>query len=112
LIKDSGLKGWNLFIGVLPLFFVGVFVCLTWARIISELGRLIGWQYEQLREMEKKLKSSYKMHNKEWEKFYQPAKSGKEFSFSNLESKLPLLFISLYALYAIGLIIAASIGIF
>ena len=112
LIKDSGLKGWNLLIGILPLFLVGVIVCLTWARIISEFKRLIGWQYEQLREMEKHIKSLYKMHTKEWEEFYKPVNSKSRFSFSDLESRMPSIFIGLYIVYAIGLIIVIALGIY
>ncbi|MFT3891308.1 MAG: hypothetical protein QM730_06710 [Anaerolineales bacterium] len=87
LIKDFGLSGWGSLIGIIPLFFVGVIVCFTWARIISEFEKLIGWQYEQLREMEKNIKSSYKMHMKEWEEFYKPVNLKERLSFSKLESK-------------------------
>ena len=112
LIKDSGLHGWSLVIAVSPLFFVGLLVCVTWSRIIYEFGKIIGWQYEQLREMEKQIKGSSKMHTKEWEQFYQPVKSKKGFSFSNLESRLPSIFIGLYALYAVGVVGATAFGIF
>ena len=111
LIKDSGLKGWNLLIGILPLFFVGVFVCLTWARIIAEFERLIGWQYEQLREMEKHIKSLYRMHAKEWEEFYKPTDSRSRFSFSNLEAKMPSIFVGLYIVYGLGIVVAVTQGL-
>ncbi len=112
LIKDSGLRGWNLLIGAFPLFLVGVFVCLTWSRIISEFKRIIGWQYEQLREMEKNMKSSYKMHTKEWEVFYQPINEAKHrFSFSKLELRLPSIFIGLYIVYSVGITIAIALGV-
>lgn len=111
LIKDSGLKGWNLLVGVLPLFFVGIFVCLTWSKIIYEFKRVIGWQYEQLREMEKRLKGSYKIHIKEWEEFYKPINSKSGFSFSNLESRMPLVFISLFIAYGVGVFIAVTYGL-
>lgn len=112
LIKDSGLTGWNLATTILPLFLVGVLICLTWFRIISEFGRFISWQYEQLREMESHIKGSYKMHTKEWDEFYKPNKSKIGFSFSNLESRMPIMFVSLYILYAIGIIVAVLAGLF
>jgi len=111
LIKDSGLKGWSLLIGILPLFFVGVFVCLSWVRIISEFERLIGWQYEQLREMEKHIRSLYKMHTKEWDEFYKPISSRKRFSFSHLESRMPSVFMGLYIVYGLGIVIAVTQGL-
>ena len=108
LIKDSGLSGWSLAIATLPLFFVGVLICLTWLRIIREFSNLIGWQYEQLREMEKQMRSSFKMHTKEWEEFYKGIKTKKGFSFSNLEAQMPVYFIGLYIIYSLGMIIAIT----
>lgn len=106
LIKDSGLTGWGLAIATLPLFFVGVLACITWSRIIREFSKLIGWQYEQLREMEKHIKGSFKMHNREWDEFYKPAQSKKGFSFSNLEAQMPSIFVILYVIYGIGMVTA------
>lgn len=111
LIKDSGLHGWNLVIAILPLFSVGVLVCLIWLRIISNFKRVIGWQFEQLREMEKHIKGSYKMHTKEWNEVYRIDKSPEGFSFSNLETKMPLFFIGLYSIYTIGMLIAVAKGL-
>lgn len=112
LIKDSGLAGWSLAIASLPLFFVGIIVSITWSRIIMEFGRLIGWQYEQLREMEKYMKSSFKMHTKEWEEFYKPInKSKRGFSFSSLEAQMPSVFIGLYIVYGIGIVFAVMQGL-
>jgi hypothetical protein len=111
LIKDSGLVGWNLVITASPLFFVGVLVCIIWSRIIQEFSRLIGWQYEQLREMEKQIKGSFKMHTKEWDEFYNPDKLKKSFSFSSLEARLPLIIIGLYIVYFTRVFITALLGI-
>jgi len=111
LIKDSGLTGWSLAVVALPLFFVGVLVCITWFRIILEFSRIIGWQYEQLREMERQIKGSHKMHIKEWEEFYRPTKSKSTFSFSNLESRLPSIFIGLYVVYAVAIAVAIALGV-
>lgn len=112
LIKDSGLHGWNLAIAALPLFSVGILVCMIWHRIISEFKRVIGWQYEQLREMEKHIKGSFKMHTKEWDEIYKITKSKNAFSFSSLEAQMPLIFIILYIVYAAGTIIATTIDLF
>ena len=110
LIKDSGLSGWNLAIATLPLFFVGMLVCMTWSRIIREFSRLIGWQYEQLREMEDHMQGSSKMYTKEWEEFYKPGNSKNGFSFSGLESRMPSIFIGLYLTYGIGIVLSVVIG--
>lgn len=87
-------------------------VCFTWSRIIREFSRLIGWQYDQLREMEKHIKGSFKMHTREWDEFYKPTiKSKRSFSFSNLEAQMPSIFIGLYVIYAIGIVIAVTRGL-
>lgn len=111
LLKDSGLHGWNLAIATLPLFVVGVLVCVVWMRIIFEFKKVIGWHYDQLREMEKHIEGSFHMHIKEWEKFFKPARNKKGFSFSDLEAWMPSIFIGIYIIYAIGMIIAVEIGL-
>ena len=105
LITDSGLQGWNLILISLPLFGVGLLACITWYRIIWNLESIIGWHYQQLREIEKKIPESHLIINKEWEEFFK-VKHKKSFSFSGLESQLPRLLIALYAIYGVSLVIA------
>src|SRR5262245_22467297 len=69
LIKDSGLQGWILILVSLPLFAVGLLACITWYRILLKLEAIIGWNYEQLREVELKVPKSQLTINKEWEEF-------------------------------------------
>jgi|SRR5688572_9867952 len=111
LIKDSGLHGLNLILATIPLIVVGMLVCVIWARTILEFQKIIGWQYEQLREMENHIKGSFRMHNKEWQKFYNPTTRKKNFSFSGLETWMPIFFISLYIIYSIGMIIVVSLNL-
>lgn len=107
LIKDIGFRGWTLVLTALPLFLTGVVLCLIWQKIILQHQVLIGWRYDQLREMEKVMAGSYQMYTKEWEDFFKP-RQGKEFSFSFLEIWLPRLFLILYLIYGIGLVVAAA----
>ena len=52
LAKDAGFHGWGL-VGVsVPLFLVGMIACVVWHSIITHFREIIGWHYEQLREME------------------------------------------------------------
>jgi hypothetical protein len=105
LLKDSGLQDWYLILVSLPFFGVGLLACITWYRIIRDLETIIGWHYQQLREIENKIPESHLIFSKEWEEFFK-IKDGKSFSFSNLESQLPKLLIVLYAIYGISLVIA------
>ena len=111
LIKDSGLRGWNLVLANLPLFVVGLLACTVWITIISKFKKLIGWYYEQLREMEKSLKGSFKFYTKEWNEFSNPNKEKSHSSFSNLEAAMPKLFIGLYLIYAAGIVTAVILGL-
>ncbi len=107
LIKDIGFRGWTLVLTAVPLFLTGVLLCLIWQKIILQHQVLIGWRYDQLREMEKVMAGSYQMYTKEWEDFFKP-RQGKEFSFSLLEIWLPRLFLILYLIYGIGLVVGAA----
>ena len=107
LIKDIGFRGWTLVLTALPLFLTGVLLCLIWQKIILQHKLLIGWRYDQLKEMEKVMAGSYQMYTKEWQDFFKP-RQGKEFSFSFLEIWLPRLFLILYLIYGIGLVVAAA----
>ena len=110
LIKDSGFHGWNLIWVSLPFFFVGLLACNIWYRIILHLESIIGWHYEQLRELEQSISESHMVFNKEYEQFFK-TKGTKRFSFSNLEAQLPRLLIGLYIVYGICLVVAVSIAL-
>lgn len=111
LVKDVGLQGWSLAIAMLPLFLVGILVCIIWARIIFDFKRVIGWHYEQLREMEKQIPGSSQIHTKEWDEFFKPVRSKEGFSFSDLEALMPSIFIGVYVVYAVGMFIAVAAGL-
>jgi hypothetical protein len=118
LVNDAGFSGWGLVAASVPLFVVGIMACAVWYRIIVQFRAVIGWHYEQLRAMEAVLEGSARVYTKEWERFYKPLKgsSGKSskaqerYGFSRLEAWLPRLLIALYAIYAVGLVVAAIVG--
>lgn len=104
LVKEAGLKGATL-VGVsLPLFLVGIAVCLIWRKIITQYKELIRWRYDQLMAMELEMPGSHGMYVKEYESLFGSEK--KKFGFSRLEVWLPRLFLWLYLMYAAGLVIA------
>lgn len=105
LIKDSGLQGWSLILATAPLFMVGITVCIIWRKMILEFKKIIGWQYEQLREMETHIKGSSRLYNKEWLLFFDSTRGKKSFSFSDLETWMPSLFIALYITYLTGMLV-------
>jgi hypothetical protein len=109
LVKDAGFRGWGLTLVSLPLFLGGVLACTLWHRIIGDYKQIIGWHYEQVREIEKTLEGSHQIFTREWSRFYEPRGGKEHFSFSRLEIWLPRCFLGLYVIYALGLL-AATIG--
>jgi hypothetical protein len=110
LAKDAGFHGWGL-VGVsVPLFLVGTIACVIWHSIITHFREIIDWHYKQLREMEDVLPESARIYCLEFERFYQEQDGKKVFSFSRLEIWLPRLFIALYAIYAVGMVVATALG--
>lgn len=110
LAKDAGFRGWGLVLVSLPLFLVGVLVCLIWHKIITQFKQVIGWHYEQLRDMEQVLPDGCKMYSNEWERFFKLRQGKERFGFSRLEAWLPRLFLGLYVIYGVSLIIATALG--
>ena len=111
LAKDAGFRSWGL-VGVsLPLFLVGIIACSVWLRILTNFERIIGWHYEQLRAMEQGLPGAHQVYTREWQTFYAPQSGKVRTVFSNLEASLPRMFIALYVVYAVGLMVAATLGL-
>lgn len=108
LVKDAGFRGWSMIEVTAPLYLAGIAVSIVWLRTIYDFRRVIGWRYDQLREMEKVMPDSYRTLTKEYEAYYH-AKGG--ISFSNLEAWMPKLFIILYAVYGMGVLIATALGL-
>jgi hypothetical protein len=111
LVKDAGFRGWSFVLVSLPLFAAGVLASLVWHRIITDYKQVIGWHYEQLRDMETTLEGCSQTFTREWERFYRPEKSRPRYCFSDLEIWLPRSFMGLYAVYAIGIVLATLVGL-
>jgi hypothetical protein len=110
LFKDAGFHGWGLVLVSLPLFLAGVMACLIWHKLILEFKEIIGWHYEQLREMETILPDCSQTFTKQWKTFYEPGLSKGRYSLSRLEIWLPRSFLGLYGVYCLGLVAAALAG--
>jgi hypothetical protein len=110
LAKDAGFRGWPLVLVSVPLFVVGLLVCIIWSRMLAQFTALIRWRYEQLRAMEQTLPESHQMMTQEWEHFFKPNQRNERFGFSRLEARLPQMFLFLYAVYGVGLVLATAAG--
>ena len=106
LIKDLGARGlWTLLLP-LPLITAGIAVSLWWRQLIRKYKELVGLRINTLREMEDEMPESAKMYHVE-DKLYPRDEDGKMIpgkglNFSDLEVRLPMLFVVLYCIFGVG----------
>lgn len=110
LVKDSGLKGGSLLAAVSPLFIVGILICIIWLSIILNLEKILNWQYNELRGLEKEMKGDINIFTRENKEFFDPGQGRRKFSFSLLEAWLPGILIAVYVVYLIGMLVLSSRG--
>jgi hypothetical protein len=115
LIKDLGARGvWTMLLP-LPLVAAGIAVSLWWAQLIRKYKLLVGLRIDTLRGMEElpEMAESVKMYHVE-DRLYPRGAEGKMIpgqglNFSDLEVRLPWLFLALYSLFGVGLLGALGI---
>ena len=106
LIKDLGARDlWTLLLP-LPLITAGIAVSLWWRQLIRKYKKLVGLRIDALREMEDEMPESVKMYHVE-DKLYPRDEHGmmipgKGLNFSDLEARLPMLFVVLYCISGVG----------
>jgi hypothetical protein len=115
LIKDLGARGvWTMLLP-LPLVAAGIAVSLWWAQLIRKYKLLVGLRIDTLRGMEElaEMAESVKMYHVEDRLYPRDAEGkvipGQGLNFSDLEVRLPWLFLALYSLFGVGLLGALGI---
>lgn len=115
LVKDSGAQNYGLLVVLLPLplILAGILVSLWWRKIILRYKRLVNLRMRELLAMEKlpEMQGCQEIYHKERDELYQRNAQGQKVpagrsNFSDLESRLPLLFIVLYGLFGFSLVVA------
>ena len=103
-IKDLGANKASILMLLAPIVIAGIFVSIWWGQLIEKYKALVGLRIDTLREMEndERLVGIAKMYHTE-DRLYPRDKDGKTIqlpgkfsSFSDLENRLPMLFIALY----------------
>ncbi|MFH2054945.1 MAG: hypothetical protein ABIJ61_03215 [bacterium] len=102
LIKEGKFEGWLLLVASFPLFISGFIASFTWLRIIRRFREFIDWRYLQIVELETNLAGCYRLFTKEGKN--ESLFGDKKTCFSARESWLPIIFMSLYGVYAAGLL--------
>lgn len=101
-VKDLGANPLSRLLLLLPVITAGIFVSLWWRQLIIKYKELVGFRINMLRKMEEKedLKETEKMYHAEDELYPRDAQGnmikGVKLNFSDLEARLPTLFIILY----------------
>lgn len=102
-VKDLGANTVSRLLLLLPVITAGIFVSLWWQQLIKKYKALVGFRIDMLRKMEEKdgLVGIEKMYHEEDKLYPRDAQGnmikGKELNFSDLEARLPNLFIVLYS---------------
>ncbi|MHC4332587.1 MAG: RipA family octameric membrane protein [Planctomycetota bacterium] len=115
LIKDLGARClWTLVLP-LPLIAAGIAVSLWWRQLIRKYKMLVGLRISTLREMEDEMPESVKMYHGE-DNLYPRDEDGKMIpgkglNFSDLEARLPMLFVVLYCIFGVGSLTALVIRV-
>jgi len=115
LIKELGTRGlWTLLLP-LPLIVAGIAISLWWRQIIHKYKKLVGLRIDTLREMEDEMPESVKMYHVE-DKLYPRDKDdkivpGEGLHFSDLEARLPILFVVLYCIFGGGSLTALVVQV-
>lgn len=115
LIRDAAGGNWWGLVLALPLLVGGIAVCLFWRQFIHKYKTLIGLRIDTLREMENLpgMEGSVRMYHIEDAIYPRDEQGkmipGKGLNFSDLEKRLPTLFLALYLLYTFASLLALGV---
>lgn len=113
LVKDSGAQHYGALVIALPipLVIAGILGCIWWRQLIYKYKELVRFRMKQLWEMEAlpEMAGCHQMYLKEREELYKRDEQGRKvpagrLNFSELEGRLPALFIALYILFGLFLV--------
>jgi hypothetical protein len=116
LIKDIVDERWWGLVLALPLMAGGAIVCGFWWQFLVKYKTLIGLRIDTLREMEDLpgMEESVRMYHVEDAIYPRDEEGkmirGKGLNFSDLEKRLPKLFLIIYIVYAVGTVLALAVA--
>ena len=72
IVQSTRIADPYILVPAVPLFTVGILVCLVWQRILADYRALISWRYDQLMEVERTeaLAGCHQLYVKEWQDFF------------------------------------------
>ena len=117
IVKDAMFKETWTFLLTIPIIVAGIFVSLWWKQLLKKYKLLVRLRFKALREMEEKkeLEGIEGMYHKEDDLYPRHkdgrVKQGEGLNFSDMESKLPIMFITLYSIALAGILIILIINL-
>lgn len=115
LIRDAGGGKWWGLLLALPLLAGGIIVCCFWQQFIVKYKTLVGLRIDTLREMEDRpgMEGSVRMYHVEDQIYPRDEQGkmvpGKGLNFSDLEKRLPALFLILYVVYVVAVFLVLGV---
>ena len=94
----------------------GIAVSLWWRQLIRKYKKLVGLRIDTLRKMEDDIPESVKMYHVE-DTLYPRDEDGKMIpgeglNFSDLEARLPMLFVALYGIFGVAALVVLAIRLY
>jgi len=105
LFKDVQMPSWAYPASAAILLVSGVAACSLWRRLISQYSVLLGWWYEQLRDIETAMPNSRALLTEEYEALYGGGQSQPRVGLTRYEIRLTWLFTVLYASFGLALLV-------
>jgi hypothetical protein len=115
IVKDANFQQFWTFLLTIPLIIAGIFVSIWWWQLLKRYKLLLRLRFDVLWKMEEneKLDGIEKMYHKEDTLYPRhpdgTVKQGEGLNFSDLENKLPVMFIVLYSIALLGVLSALSV---
>jgi len=117
LLVDGGLENWVMLLAAEAILAGGIAVCLFWRQLIHKYKALVGLRIRELRRMEEapEMTGCHRMYHAEDELYPRDENGemikGQGLNISDLERRLPWVFIVVYAIFGVGIAVAWTIGL-
>ena len=118
LLVDGGLGNWVMVLAAETILIGGIAVCLFWHQLIRMYKALVSLRIRELRRLEESpgMTGCHQMYHAE-DELYPRDESGETIkgqglNISDLERRLPEVFIALYTVFGVGIVIAWIRGLF
>jgi len=108
LFKDGQISGLIDQVSALTLLVAGLVASSLWRRLIRQYSTLMGWWYEQLRDLETAMPETSRPITNEYDKWYSERKGKAAVGMTQYEIGLTWVFTTIYGFFGLGLLVAIT----